>query len=75
MWPTIEQDGGIGDALARALSAAGITPERVTAWLGKSCGCNERRERLNALGHWATRVLRGRTERAAEYLADLMGNP
>lgn len=48
----------LGDVAEQALSAVGITAERVEAWLGK-CRCKERRERLNALGEWAASWLRG----------------
>ena len=61
-------DGGIGDSLERALSAVGLTSARVSAWLGKPCRCPERRNKLNALGHWAQRVLSGRVDHAVEYL-------
>jgi len=54
-----------------ALSAIGITSERVERWLGKKCGCKERRDKLNALDAWARRVLGGNTEGAKEYLDDI----
>lgn len=41
---------GLGDMVAASLSAVGITPARVSALLGKSCGCKERQAALNALG-------------------------
>ena len=62
---------GLGDRVASALSAVGITPDRVEAWIGRPCGCEERREKLNQLGRWASRVLLGRTENAAEYLDEI----
>ena len=34
-----------------ALSAVGITKERLAALLGGECGCHERQQKLNALGH------------------------
>ena len=41
----------LGDALAWALTAIGITEARVTAWLGGSdCGCQGRRKWLNRAG-------------------------
>lgn len=60
--------------MSRALAAVGVTPERVSAWVGGPCGCEERRERLNALGAWAGRVLAGRVGRAREYLEVLLGD-
>lgn len=47
----------LGDAVARALALVGVTADRVTAWLGRPCGCKERRERLNQLTTWANRTL------------------
>jgi hypothetical protein len=41
---------GLGDAVAGALSAVGITESRVSAALGKPCKCRERRQKLNAIG-------------------------
>lgn len=64
---------GIGDTVAHALARVGLTAERVERWLGRPCGCAERRERLNQLGFWAKRVLRGKTALAKTYLEDIMG--
>jgi hypothetical protein len=63
----------LGDDLAKALAAVGVTLERVERFLGRPCGCKERQERLNALHGWARRVLSGRVERANEYLERLTG--
>ena len=63
---------GLGSTVARALASVGLTEERVGRWLD-GCRCRERRERLNQLGHWARRVLRGRTDLAKKYLQDIMG--
>ena len=41
---------GIGDMVASALSAVGITKERVSKAIGKPCGCAKRQEKLNELG-------------------------
>lgn len=42
---------GLGDHVHAALSAVGITPERVAAALGvDDCGCHSRRELLNRAG-------------------------
>lgn len=48
----------LGDAVKRALDAVGITQERVERWLGRKCGCKERREKLNRLGRWAMQAAR-----------------
>ena len=43
---------GLGDRVHAALSAVGITPERVAAVLGvDDCGCDERRKLWNQAGH------------------------
>lgn len=45
---------GLGDYVAQALSAVGITEERVSQALGKPCGCKQRRAAMNA---WGEKVL------------------
>jgi hypothetical protein len=62
----------LGDLIHEALSLAGVTPERVSRWLGRECACRERRERLNALSSWARRVMSGKVEKAGEYLSQLL---
>ena len=49
----------LGDAVERALTAVGITSERVTAFLGRECGCAERKRKLNDLGEWASSFFAG----------------
>lgn len=44
------QPAGLGDRVASALAAVGITKERVSKALGKPCGCAKRQQRLNELG-------------------------
>lgn len=41
---------GLGDYVAKGLSAIGITKERVSKVLGKPCGCGKRQQKLNELG-------------------------
>ena len=65
---------GIGDAIETMLTKVGITDDRVTKWLGRPCGCKERKEKLNRLGRWAVMVARGKipmTE-AASYLNEML---
>jgi hypothetical protein len=57
--PQAEAPRGFGDMIASALSAVGITEERVSAWVGGECGCAARKEKLNRLGAWATSFLSG----------------
>lgn len=61
----------LGDAVERALEAVGITKDRVERFVGGPCGCEERRQKLNALHAWAAGVLSGRTEGAERYLERL----
>jgi hypothetical protein len=42
---------GLGDLVATGLSVVGITKERVSKLLGGDCGCPERQQKLNELGH------------------------
>lgn len=62
----------LGDAISKALATVGVTEERVSAALGRPCGCKERREKLNRLGTWAARVLAGKTEDAQKYLDEII---
>lgn len=50
----------LGDHIESALSFVGITSERVSKWIGKPCGCQVRRDKLNALHLWIERVLKGK---------------
>jgi len=63
----------LGDNIAEALAAVGITDKRVEEWLGRPCKCKERQEKLNQLGRWASRVIRGRVENAKKYLISILG--
>jgi hypothetical protein len=65
----------LGDHVHDALAAVGVTPERVARWLGGTCGgCDERRQRLNALGAWAARWAAGKREKAREWLDQILGD-
>jgi hypothetical protein len=41
---------GLGDMVKSWLSSLGITEERVTAAMGRPCGCSERQAAMNAAG-------------------------
>ncbi len=62
----------LGDAVSSALAKVGITEEAVTKFLGRPCGCGERRRKLNLLGQWAARVLAGKTEDAQQQLDEVL---
>lgn len=64
----------LGTAVETALGNLGITVATVEVWLGKPCGCAERRDKLDALHFWAKRVITGHTENAKEYLSRLLSN-
>lgn len=63
----------IGDTVEAALSKVGITDEKVQKWLGKPCGCKERKDKWNQIGLWAQRVIAGDVteEQAKEHIAHL----
>ena len=61
----------LGTLIESALSSIGLTSERVEKWLGRPCGCKERREKLDSLTRWAARVIMGRSEGAKQYLDSL----
>lgn len=52
--PASTEPGGLGGRVEAALSFLGITKDRVEAWVGGPCGCEERKQKLNALGEWAS---------------------
>ena len=60
----------LGDMVEKALALVGITQKSLEPWLGP-CNCEARKQKLNALGFWARRVLTGRTDRAREHLESL----
>lgn len=62
----------LGDTISHALAIIGITEQRVSRWIGAPCGCKERQDKLNALGYWAIRVLKGQTDNAEDYLDRIM---
>ena len=41
---------GLGDMVSSALTAVGITKERVSAAIGRPCGCAKRQAALNDIG-------------------------
>lgn len=63
----------LGDAVASALSSVGITPERVSEWLGQPCGCAERKEKLNNLSRWAKQTTKESLESSKSFLKKLIG--
>lgn len=62
----------LGDAVHDALALVGVTPERVSRWLGKNCQCDERLLKLNAVDIWARRTLRGKLADAKQYLVSML---
>lgn len=62
----------LGDRIESALSSVGITSERIERWLGMPCNCGGRKQKLNRLDAWATRIVSGCTEKAVYYLETLL---
>ena len=63
---------GLGDRIERALTVVGMTSDRVSLWLGRSCGCAERKDKMNQIGRWVSRILSGKTEKAEQYLEEIL---
>lgn len=61
----------LGDTVEQALSAVGVTQQRVERWLGRCC-CQERRDRLNRISAWALRILAGKLSNASPYLDSIL---
>lgn len=62
----------LGNALEGAFKAVGITPERVSRFLGRPCNCAARRDKLNALHAWAARWLSGKRDDAKRHIEDIL---
>lgn len=63
----------LGDSISFALASVGVTQQRVSNWLGRPCRCPEYIEKLNQLDSWARRIVKGQTDKAVEYLNQLIG--
>ena len=71
----IDDEGmGLGDVVAKAAALVGVTEERLSALLGRPCGCSERREKWNQLGGWAARIVRGKVEGAVGFFEEIVGD-
>jgi hypothetical protein len=64
----------LGDFVESALDKIGAARvvNKVHAWLGIPCGCKKRKEKLNQLHRWATRVIQGKEGKAEQYLNELV---
>ena len=65
---------GLGDIASFALAIVGITEDRVSAWIGEPCGCDQRREKLNRFGEWVRSVATGIVDGAKESLEAIIGS-
>ena len=67
----------IGTLLQKALTAVGVTEERVSAWLGRPCGCARRAAKLDQLEaaarQWAKEDLLGRGGRMRRHFDAMLG--
>lgn len=72
----MDKPKGLGTLIESALSTVGVTEERVTKWLGRPCGCSERKRKLNELSTWAIGLIRGTTtkEDAGKALDEIVPN-
>jgi hypothetical protein len=64
---------GMGDRVHNALSKIGITPARVSRWLGRPCGCKERVEKLNSLHAWVRKSTTQTVEKSKKFLLRIIG--
>lgn len=64
----------LGDIVSKALEKVGVTPERISEFLGRPCRCKERRAKLNSLSAWAVRVVSGKTDNMRGHLGGIMGD-
>ena len=64
----------LGDFIETALSKIGITEERVSRWLGRPCGCRERRDKLNQLFYWASRTSYLGKQQSEDELSVMLNN-
>lgn len=62
----------LGDHVKTALSAVGISEQRVQSWIGGPCSCEERRRKLNQLGWACEAFLRGKVRNAKELFEELL---
>lgn len=70
---TLIMFANVGDRIHDALIIVGVTDERVSRLI-KNCRCPERRDMMNRIGAWADRVIAGKTEKALEYLEQIIGD-
>lgn len=62
----------LGDHIEEALTSVGITSDRVSKFLGRPCGCKERKEKLNRLHAWAIRVMGGHVEEGKKDIEEML---
>lgn len=62
----------LGDLVKLALTKVGVTEERVERFLGRPCGCAERREKLNMLDRWARMTIHKNLRGARAYFDRLV---
>lgn len=64
-----------GDRVEEILEKTGLKSmsDRVHSWLGVPCGCQERKEKLNALDLLVRQVAKSGTDKAKQYLDMIIG--
>lgn len=64
----------LGDFVESALKKVGVNQERVERWLGRPCGCQERKDKLNALHAWARKTSQSTADTTLKWLNRILGN-
>ena len=62
----------LGDVVERVLKMVGITEKRVSKWIGRPCGCAERKAKMNNASRLARQVVRRRVKKAKKRLKALI---
>jgi hypothetical protein len=62
----------LGTIIERALHLIGIDSDRVSSWLGRPCGCAERKAKLDSLTLWAYNTIRHPLRPNVKYLNTLL---
>lgn len=64
----------LGDEVEALLKRIGVDKEMVENWLGRPCGCDERKQKLNEFSRWVKRGVKGSLEKTKRYLLNIIGD-
>lgn len=62
----------LGDLVEKVVETFGVTPTRVSKWLGKPCSCEERKLKLNQLSILVKKIGKNKLVDLNRYLEDLL---